>query len=79
MGTRRRALIESVLAGVFALGTVATLIWPTWLEFLTGLEPDGGSGEAEWWLVALLGVATVVAGVLARRDLRAARPADRPV
>jgi hypothetical protein len=68
-----RARIELVLAALFALGALATLIWPTWIESLTRLEPDNGSGEAEWWLVALLGLAALVAGLLARRDLRVAR------
>ena len=40
---------------------------------LTGLEPDNGSGETEWWLVLLLGVAAVASAVLARRDFHAAR------
>jgi hypothetical protein len=68
-----RARIELILAALFAAGAVATIIWPTWIESLTGLEPDKGTGEAEWWLVALLGVAALGAAVLARRDLRAAR------
>lgn len=68
-----RARVEIVLAALFSVAAAATLIWPTWLESLTGLEPDNGSGEAEWWLVAVLGVAAVVAGLLARRDLRALR------
>ena len=68
-----RARIELVLAGLFAVGALATLVWPTWIEGLTGLEPDNGTGEAEWWLVLLLGLAAAVAGVLARRDFRQAR------
>lgn len=68
-----RARVETVLAGLFAIGTVATLVWPTWIESLTELEPDKGSGEAEWWLVIVLGVAALVTGTLARRDYRAAR------
>ena len=69
-----RARIETCLAVLFALATVATLIWPTWIEALTGLSPDNGGGETEWWLVLLLALATVIVGVLARRDLRVARP-----
>jgi hypothetical protein len=68
-----RARLEVVLAVLFALGAVATMIWPTWIESLTGLEPDRGTGEAEWWLVALLGLAAVATALLARRDLRALR------
>ena len=72
--TTLRARLEMSLAVVFGLASIATMIWPTWIESLTGLEPDHGSGEAEWWLVVLLGTAAVVTGLLARRDLRALRP-----
>jgi hypothetical protein len=68
-----RARLEVALAVLFALGAIATMIWPTWIEDLSGLEPDKGSGEAEWWLVALLGLAAVVSALFARRDLRALR------
>lgn len=69
-----RARLELVLAVLFAVAAGATLIWPTWIEGLTGLEPDNGTGESEWWLVVLLGVVAVIAAVLARRDFRAVRP-----
>jgi hypothetical protein len=68
-----RARIELVLAGLFTLGAIAAAIWPTWIESLTHLDPDNGSGEAEWWLVALLGAAALAAALLGRRDLRHAR------
>jgi hypothetical protein len=68
-----RARVETVLSVLFAIGTAATLVWPTWLETLTGLEPDQGTGESEWWLVLLLGAAALVTAALARRDYRAAR------
>lgn len=76
--TTFRARLEAGLAALFALAAIATMIWPTWIENLSGLEPDNGSGEAEWWLVILLGLAAVVAGLLARRDFRALRPQAGP-
>jgi len=66
-----RARIEIALAALLAVATIATAIWPTWIEGLFGLEPDGGSGETEWWIVAVLAVATIATAALARRDLRA--------
>ena len=73
-----RARLEIALAVLFALGAIATMIWPTWIEDLSGLEPDKGSGEAEWWLVALLGLAAAISAVFARRDLRALRARTDP-
>ena len=73
-----RARLETVLAALFTCAAVATFIWPTWIESLSGLEPDKGSGESEWWLVVLLGFAAVITAVLARRDFRAARAIGDP-
>ena len=68
-----KARIETVLAVVAATLAVVTLIWPTWIESLFRVEPDAGSGEAEWWIVAVLAVVAVASAVLARRDYRVAR------
>jgi hypothetical protein len=70
-----RARIEAVLAALFAIAAVATAIWPTWIEDLTELEPDKGTGETEWWLVIVLGVAALVAAFRAVATLRALRRA----
>jgi hypothetical protein len=41
-----------------------TLAVPDWIEVLFGIEPDGGSGEAEWMIVlALAGAAVLAAGL----------------
>jgi len=65
----RRIFVESTLAVVAAIMAVVTAINAEWIEWLTGLDPDGGSGALEWTLVVALAVVAVVAGVLARRDL----------
>jgi len=67
-----RARIELGLSAVFAVLTVVTLVWPTWIESLTGLEPDAGSGETEWWLVVVLGLVTIALGLIGARDYRLA-------
>ena len=66
-----RARLEAVLAVLFAVAAVSAAIWPTWIEGLTKFEPDGGSGEAEWWVVVLLGAMALTSAVFARRHYRA--------
>jgi hypothetical protein len=58
--------IDAFFAGMFALGTLLTALFPPWIEAF-GLEPDGGSGSAEWGIVAVLGVVALTAGLLSRR------------
>ena len=59
---RRRAVVRTVLAVLFAVLTVAALVEPAWVEATTGADPDGGSGALEWALALTAGLATVVAG-----------------
>ena len=72
-GSRGRLVIkmrvEMVLVGIFGVLAVVTMLWPTWIESITGLEPDAGSGAAEWAVVAVFAV-VAGAAALARRDYR---------
>lgn len=70
MRLRTRMWTEAVLAGVAAVLTVVTLIWPTWIESLFGASPDGGDGSAERLLALGWLAVAVVFSVLARRDRR---------
>ena len=65
-----RVRIEIVLSALLGTATIVTALWPTLIEGLFGFDPDGGSGTAEWWIVAVLAVITVASAALARRDLR---------
>ena len=67
---RRRLRIEVVLAAISAALCVLTLVFPEWIEELTGLEPDAGSGALEWIIAGVFLVAAVVSTVLARRDYK---------
>jgi hypothetical protein len=58
--------VEAFFAGLFGLAAVVTAVFPRWIEEL-GLEPDGGSGGAEWGIVAVLGVVALTIGLLSRR------------
>jgi Na+-driven multidrug efflux pump len=73
-----KARIETALAVITGILAVVTLIWPTWIETLFGVEPDAGSGAAEWWVVVFLSGVAVASGLLARLDYRAAgrRPSE---
>ena len=70
-----RVRIEIAVSALLGAATILAAVWPTWLEGLFGLDPDGGNGDAEWWIVAALAVATVAAIALTRHDLRVARRA----
>jgi hypothetical protein len=65
---RRRAKIETVVAILAAGLFVLTLISREWIEFLTGWDPDNGSGALEWAIVIVLAVIAVGLGLRARSD-----------
>jgi hypothetical protein len=66
---------EVVLAAAAAVLAVATAIQPDWIEELTGLDPDAGSGSAEWAVTLALALAAVALAVGARFTRSALRPA----
>jgi hypothetical protein len=65
-----RVRAEVAIGLLSALTLAATLVWPDWIERLTGLDPDGGNGAIEWEFVFALVVVTLAAFGLAWRDLR---------
>ena len=67
---RLRMRIEVVLAMVFALFAIATIMDPQWIEQLFAFDPDSGSGDAEWLITAAFGMASLVTSLLAGRDWR---------
>ena len=73
---RRRFWVDSVAAVVTGVMLVVTALWPDWIERVFAVDPDGGSGELEWLLVAALALATVVLGLLARAEWVRAQPAS---
>ncbi len=66
---RLRMRVEVVLAIVFALCAVATIVNPQWIEHLLEFDPDNGGGDAEWLISAAFGMASLVTSLLAGRDL----------
>jgi hypothetical protein len=65
-----RARWQLTLAVIFFALTVLALVVPMWIEEVTGLSPDGGSGETELLLAVPFGLASIVLGVLTYRTRR---------
>jgi len=74
---RWRFRVEVGLAAVMAVLAALTVVWPDWIEGLTGQSPDHGDGSAEWVVTCIFAAAAVVATGVARWELRRARPATR--
>lgn len=66
---------EVILAAASAVLAIATAIHPDWIESLTGLDPDAGSGSAEWVVTLILALAAVALAVGARFTRSALHPA----
>jgi hypothetical protein len=73
---RIRITIETGLAIVSFLLAMLTLVSDTWIETVTGLEPDEGSGAVEWGIVIVFAAAAVILSALAWRDARQLRTAS---
>jgi hypothetical protein len=65
-----RFWLESALATVSALLLVVTVVWHEWIELVFRVDPDGGSGAAEWLVVVVLGVISALSALAARVEWR---------
>ena len=66
-----RVRLELGLAIASAALAVVTLISREWIEFVFGVDPDGGSGSLEWLIVALLLALSIAMYTIARWERRA--------
>lgn len=67
---RLQAKIETGVAIAAAALFLLTLISREWIEFLTGWDPDGGSGALEMGIVLVLAVIAIGLSLRARADWR---------
>ncbi len=67
---RARFWIELFAAILCGLLAILTLIVKEWIEVVFRVDPDAGSGTAEWLAVVLLGVGVVMSALLAGYELR---------
>lgn len=63
---------EAVLSGCGTFLGLLTIVWHDWIEVVSGVDPDRGTGSAEWLAVVVLLAIGAVAGALARREWRRA-------
>jgi hypothetical protein len=69
---RARARLQFVLTIIFFILTIAAVVFPIWIEEVSGLSPDGGNGEAEMLLALPFGAASLVFGIMSARTRRRA-------
>jgi hypothetical protein len=69
---RTRFWFESALGLASLAALVLTLISKSWIETLTGLDPDAGSGAAEWAVAVALTALTIMAVGMAGVELKRA-------
>jgi hypothetical protein len=67
---RYRFWLESVFGSITGILTVVTLFWHDWIEVIFRVDPDKGSGSAEWLVIVLLLLVTVTLAVAARIEWR---------
>jgi hypothetical protein len=67
---RTKSLVTGCLAAVSAGLLVVTMVWRDWVELLTGLDPDAGSGALEWAVTAAFAALALVTGCASLRARR---------
>ncbi|MQS10917.1 ABC transporter permease [Streptomyces kaniharaensis] len=67
---RPRFWLETALGSLSGLLFLITLAWPEWIETLLGVDPDAGSGVAEWLVAALAASVTAACALAARIEWR---------
>ena len=72
---RLRFWPEATVATLCAVCALLRLFVRGWVEIVTGLDPDRGSGSFEWLIVLGLGLAAALLGVAARHEWRLSRAA----
>lgn len=70
MRGRTMLRIQTGIAAVAAVLGLLTMIVPEWIEVITGLEPDGGSGELEFVTAGPFLLIAAVSGIAALRTRR---------
>lgn len=73
---KARLAIDLSITAAFTVLTLVTVFWPDWIEFMTGLAPDQGSGQLERIIVAIFATFTGLALMKSLRNLSGPRPGN---
>ena len=72
-GLRYRFWLQSIFGSITGVVAVVTLFSHDWIEAVFGVDPDKGSGSAEWLVVLILLLLTVASAAGARLEWRRAQ------
>jgi hypothetical protein len=75
MDARKRVWIETGLSAASAVFFVLTVLWKDWIELTFRIDPDNGSGAAEWGIALTALALAIVFAAAARIELRHLRAA----
>jgi hypothetical protein len=75
---RLRIGLEAALALCGLARAVLTAMTPEWIEALTGVEPDAGSGALEWAIVVGCVLSSIVLTVRAGHNTRLLQAGPAP-
>jgi hypothetical protein len=67
---RRVFWVEMALGAITGLLALITPVFPDWIEFVSGWDPDQHDGSVEWMIVVGLFVVTIVMIALAAIEWR---------
>jgi hypothetical protein len=67
--------VEIGLAALSVLLFVATVVWPEWIEMISGSDPDHGDGSLEWLIMGVTALCAIGAALSARAEWRGLRDA----
>ena len=65
---RQRFWVETGVGAIACVLGFVTPIFPGWIEFVSGYDPDRGDGSLEWLIVLGLFLVTIVMLALAVRE-----------
>ena len=68
--------MPTALAVVSGLSLALALISPEWIEAVFGIDPDNGSGVAEWVVVGTCALVAVTCSLPARVEWRRRQATD---